>query len=73
MQIDCFMSRYSLYKSSKKQAKTIKTCTMSMRVCSAFLKQVFHYLSHHTTNIPFQTWYFGSILQKNSYNLRTQN
>lgn len=73
MQIDCLMSHYSLYKSSEKRAKTIKTSTMSMCVCSPFPKQVFHYLSHHATNIPFQTLYFGCVLQKNSYSLRTEN
>lgn len=73
MQIDCLMSHYSLYKSSEKRAKTIKTSTMSMCVCSPFPKQVFHYLSHHSTNIPFQTSYFGCVLQKNSYSLRTKN
>lgn len=31
-EINCFMSPYSFYKSSEKQAKTIKTFTMSMCV-----------------------------------------
>lgn len=61
-QINCFVSPYSFYKSGEKQAKTIKTL-LGPSVCSAFPKLVFHHLSHDATNRPFQTWYFGCILQ----------